>query len=70
LLKSPEPADLLAAMRVLGSLGDRTDIPLLESIGKRYPETLSNKGRGFGFMPAISLSQAAQSSIEQIRART
>ena len=70
LMKSADPADLLAAMRVLGTMGDESDIPVLEGIAKRFPEaTLSSSGRGFGFMPAISLDHAARTSVEQIRAR-
>ena len=70
LMKSTDPSDLMAAMRILGMLGDRSDIPALEGVAKRFPEaTLSNTGRGFGFMPAISLDRAAKTSIEQIRSR-
>ena len=70
LLNSQEPADLLAAMRVLGSMGDRSDIPTLEGLGKRFNEPVTaTQGRGFGLMPAISIGRAANSSIEQIRSR-
>ena len=70
LMKSGDPADLMAAMRVLGMMGDKSDIPSLEAVAKRFPEaTLSSTGRGFGFMPAISLDHAANTSIAQIRDR-
>lgn len=70
LMKSVDPADLLAAMRALGTMGEASDIPALEDVPKRFPDTtLSGAGRGFGFMPAISLDRAAKTSIEQIRAR-
>lgn len=71
LMKSTDPADLLSAMRILGMLGTPEDIPSLEGVAKRFPEaTLSSSGRGFGFMPAISLDHAARTSIEQIRSRS
>ncbi|HEY3739156.1 MAG TPA: HEAT repeat domain-containing protein [Bryobacteraceae bacterium] len=70
LVKSGDPADLLAAMRILGSMGNRGDIPSLEDVAKRFPDPLSTSaGRGFGLMPAINLARAARTSIEQIRAR-
>ena len=70
LIKSSEPADLLAAMRVLGSMGDARDIPALERVAKAHADPLStSSGRGFGLMPAITLDRAAKSSIEQIRSR-
>jgi HEAT repeat protein len=70
LIKSTDPADLLAAMRLLGSLGDRSDFPALESVARRFPDSLStSSGRGFGLMPAINLARAARTSIEQIRVR-
>ena len=71
LIASNEPADLLAAMRVLGTMGDKTDIPLLEGVAKRFPDVANSKlpSRGFGFMPPISLFRAAESSIDQIRTR-
>jgi HEAT repeat protein len=70
LIKSLEPADLLAAMRILGSMGESSDIPALEAVAKSHGDALStSSGRGFGLMPTISLDRAAKSSIEQIRNR-
>ena len=70
LMTSVDPADLLAAMRVLGMMGDRSDIASLENVARRFPDaTLSGSARGFGFMPAISLDHAAKTSVEQIRGR-
>ena len=70
LMKSSDPADLMAAMRILGMMGEKSDISALEAVAKRFPEaTLSSTGRGFGFMPAISLDHAANTSIQQIRSR-
>jgi hypothetical protein len=70
LMKSPEPADLLAGMRVLGSMGDASDIPALEAVSKAHKDLVSSSsGRGFGLMPPISIDRAAKSSIEQIRSR-
>lgn len=68
LLASPEPADLLTAMRLLGALGSESDIPALAQIAKRYPETsTTTAARGFGLMPSINLGKAADAAIEQIR---
>ena len=70
LIASNDPADLLSAMRVLGTMGGSSDIPSLEAVAKRFPDVGSKiPSRGFGLMPAISLSRAAQSAIDQIRAR-
>jgi hypothetical protein len=70
LIHSQDPADLLSAMRILGSMGEQADIHTLESVAKLHADALStSSGRGFGLMPAISLDRAAKSSIEQIRAR-
>jgi len=70
LVKSADPADLLAAMRILGMMGDASDIPVLEQVAKRFPEaSLAGAGRGFGFLPPISLDRAAKASIQQIHER-
>jgi hypothetical protein len=56
-------------MRVIGAFGDASDLTELEKIAKSGPESLSQRARGFGFMPAINLARAAQSAIAAIQAR-
>jgi len=70
LIQSPQVPDRLFAMRVLGAAGDSSDLPVLQNIAAQDKENLSQKGRGFGLMPAISLSRAAQTAIAGIQART
>ncbi len=69
LLKKPDVSDRLAAMLAIGDLGDLTDLPALREIAATETELVSSKGRGFGLMPAISLSHAAQTMIEKLEAR-
>jgi hypothetical protein len=61
--------DILAGMRVLGQMGDRSDLPLLQEIARKETQEVSSKARGFGLMPAISLSRAAQTAIAGIQNR-
>ena len=69
LLASPQVPDRLYAMRVIGAFGDASDLPELNKIAKSSPEVLSQRARGFGFMPAINLARAAQSAISSIQLR-
>ena len=69
LLASKDVSDKLAAMRAIGSMGDETDIPKLRAIQANETGMVSAAGRGFGLMPAISLSKAAQSAIDRIQER-
>jgi len=69
LLASPQIPDRLYAMRVIGAFGDASDLMELDKIAKSAPENLSQRARGFGFMPAINLARAAQSAMESIRSR-
>jgi HEAT repeat protein len=69
LLASPQVPDQLYAMQVIGSAGDRSDLPSLRKIAGGPHETLSQNNRGFGFMPPINLARAAQSAIASIEAR-
>jgi HEAT repeat protein len=69
LLTSKDVSDKLAAMRVIGSLGDKTDIPKLKEIQAKETEMVSASGRGFGLIPAISLSRAAETTIEKLALR-
>jgi hypothetical protein len=69
LLGSSQVPDRLYAMRVIGAFGDASDLPELNKIAKSNPESLSQRARGFGFMPAINLARAAQSAIASIQSR-
>jgi HEAT repeat protein len=69
LLDSKDVSDKLAAMRVIGAMGDQTDIPKLREIQEKETGMVSSAGRGFGLIPAISLSRAAQTTIEKIGER-
>jgi HEAT repeat protein len=68
LLAGRDISDKLAAMRALSEMGDANDIPALQEIARKETETVK-AGRGFGLMPAISLSRAAKTTIERIESR-
>ena len=70
LLASKQVPDQLYAMRILGAAGDRSDLPQLRKIATAHEETLAQRDRGFGFMPAVNLARAAQSAIAAIEARS
>jgi HEAT repeat protein len=70
LLKHPDVSDRLAAMGALGEVGNASDLPALREIADKETDMVSTKGRGFGLMPAISLSRAAKTTIERIEARS
>jgi HEAT repeat protein len=69
LLSSAQIPDKLYAMRVIGANGDPSDLPALKKIAGAREETLSQRGRGFGFMPPINLSRAAKAAIASIESR-
>ncbi|MGH7247226.1 MAG: HEAT repeat domain-containing protein [Pseudomonadota bacterium] len=69
MLASKDIGNMLAGMRVLGKLGDDSDLSALKTIAVEDTEQISSKGRGFGFMPAISLSRAAKTAIAEIQLR-
>jgi len=69
LLASSQVPDQLYSMRVIGSCGDSSDLPQLKAIAAAHQETLSQRDRGFGFMPAINLARAAQAAIAAIQSR-
>ncbi len=68
LLNSPQAPDRVAAIRVIGEFGDRTDLPALREISKVKDMPMPQQ-RGFGLMPPISLSKAALASISEIEKR-
>ncbi len=69
LLGSKDVSDKLAAMRVISAMGDESDIPKLREIQEKETGSVTAAGRGFGLIPAISLSRAAQTTIEKIGER-
>lgn len=68
LIERNDISDKLAGMRALAEMGDSNDIPELQEIARKETEMVS-AGRGFGLMPAISLSRAAKATIERIELR-
>jgi HEAT repeat protein len=69
LLGSVQVPDKLYAMKVLGATGDLSDLPELRKIAASNGETLSQRDRGFGFMPPINLARSAQAAIAAIEKR-
>jgi hypothetical protein len=69
LLASSQVPDRLYAMRVIGVFGGSSDLGELNKIAQSSPESLSQRARGFGFMPAINIARAAQSAIAAIQSR-
>jgi HEAT repeat protein len=68
LLDRSEPGDRLAGIRAIGLTGDSSDLPKLRELAKD-DEELASGGRGFGLMPAISISRAASTAIQNIEKR-
>src|SRR5258708_11515585 len=58
----------LAALRAIGDLGNPSDLPALRALAAKA-ENATAGGRGFGLMPALDLSRAAQNAIHQIEQR-
>ena len=58
----------LAALRAIGDFGDAADLPALRELAAKV-ERATPAGRGFGLVPAIDLSRAAQNAIRQIESR-
>jgi hypothetical protein len=50
-------------------MGNQTDIPKLRAIQESETGLVSASARGFGLIPAISLSRAAETTIEKIGTR-
>jgi len=59
----------LAAISVIGQMGDRSDLATLRKIQMKEISELSNQGRGFGLMPTFTLSRAAKTAIQNIESR-
>jgi hypothetical protein len=58
----------LAPLRAIGDLGNPSDLPTLRTLAAKA-ESATPSGRGFGLMPALDLSRAAQNAIHQIEQR-
>ncbi len=69
LLNHSDVSDKLGAMRVMAQLGDATDLPPLREIVENDSDSVAGQARGFGFVPAISLSRAAQTTLASIEKR-
>jgi len=67
-LTGTDVAGRLVALRIISERGNAEDLPSLRQIVAKK-EVLANRGRGFGLMPSVDLSQAAQQAIEGIRKR-
>jgi len=59
----------LAALRAIGDLGDSSDLPALRQLAAKA-ESAAPAGRGFGLVPPLDLSRAAQNAIRQILSRS
>lgn len=68
LLAHTDISDKLCAMRVLAQMGDATDLPALRQIAAT-DDQVAGQSRGFGFVPAISLSRAARTTVTAIETR-
>lgn len=69
LIGSAQVPDKLYAMRIVGMYGDRSDLPVLHKIAASGQESLAQHNRGFGLMPPISLTRAAETAIRAIESR-
>lgn len=66
--RTGETTDRLAAIRIIGQMGDSSDLPELKKLAATNEE-LSARGRGFGFMPAVSVGRAARTAIDLIESK-
>ena len=68
LIMGTDPGDQLVGVRAIGMVGNATDLPRLRELAKD-DEKISSGARGFGFMPAITISKAAKFAIQSIEQR-
>jgi HEAT repeat protein len=68
LIARDAPGDRLAGIRAIGLTGEASDLPKLRALAKD-DAALASGGRGFGLMPAISISRAAKTAIQSITGR-
>jgi HEAT repeat protein len=69
LMTSKDVTLRLAALRAIGDLGDSSDLPALRTLAAKA-ENVTSGGRGFGLVPSLDLSHAAQNAIRQIESRS
>ena len=69
LLASGQVPDKIYALRVIGALGDSSDVPSLREIAASAQENLEQRNRGFGLMPAINIAKVANTAIQSIQSR-
>ena len=68
LLSGNDPAAKLIALLIVGHCGDTGDLPRLRELAAKS-QPLGVRGRGFGLMPALDISGAAQHAIDSITSR-
>ncbi len=68
LVDHKDPGEQLIAIRVMGMFGSTADLPKLRELAKNDVQ-LGAGNRGFGLMPAISISRAANTAIQSIESR-
>jgi HEAT repeat protein len=68
LIAREPPGDQLAGIRAIGLTGDASDLLRLRALSKD-DTALASGARGFGLMPAISVSRAARTAIKNIEQR-
>jgi HEAT repeat protein len=68
LMTHGDPGDQLAGIRVVGLMGDTSDLASLQELMKN-DEKMGQGSRGFGLMPAISIGRAARTAAETITQR-
>jgi HEAT repeat protein len=68
LMASEDVTLRLAALRAIGDRGDSSDLPALRTLAAKA-ENVTSGGRGFGLVPSLDLSHAAQNAIRQIDSR-
>jgi hypothetical protein len=68
LIARQEPGDKLIGIRAVGLTGNASDLPALHAMAK--DDTMMGSGsRGFGLMPAISISRASRTAMANIEQR-
>jgi len=68
LMTHRDPGDQLAGIRVVGLMGDTSDLDSLRALMKN-DEKMGQGSRGFGLMPAISIGRAARTAAGNIAQR-
>jgi hypothetical protein len=69
LMAHADPGDQMAGIRAVGLAGDDSDLPRLREL-RQNDAAMGVGSRGFGLMPAISISRAANTAIQNIENRS